>query len=430
MKKSSAKSSRPGGAAKFPRVRDKIRRRILKGKYPPGSQMPTELDLSAELLVNPLTIRRALQDLVNDGLVVRRRGSGTFVAEHLLPPLIPGRHLHIGLIWPHSISAERCKAGFEGEITQGILKHWQLDGIEGVYPPSANRHPTRGFWKVPERGVDIVGLGEAWDITVRHPPLAAVRDGRFDGLIAVGVVEEEWLEQVADLEVPLVLADFSSVRLVGRADQVYVDHLPGIQMAVDSLVACGCERIHFVGERVHLPAPDEAMSHSEWSRLRIGHSRIDPDSGRRLSALVQALIRHERLLPERAIHFCLNASPEYEALGRTLAALPLDEQPQALICNSVKAAGILKQQFEAAGRALRTVAATSSPNVGDTWGIHADPADLGAAAAELLLSRLKQPQRKTFNVGIRTYFIRDGESFSDLREPGKSVLIESLRPQI
>jgi GntR family transcriptional regulator len=46
-----------------------------------GDAIPSERQLSSDLGVSRLTVRAALDDLVRDGLLVRRRGSGTFVSE-------------------------------------------------------------------------------------------------------------------------------------------------------------------------------------------------------------------------------------------------------------------------------------------------------------------------------------------------------------
>ena len=46
-----------------------------------GEAIPSERQLSANLGVSRLTVRAALDDLVRDGYLVRRRGSGTFVSE-------------------------------------------------------------------------------------------------------------------------------------------------------------------------------------------------------------------------------------------------------------------------------------------------------------------------------------------------------------
>jgi GntR family transcriptional regulator len=60
-----------------------VKRHLLDiiGSLPPGSALPTERTLTAELETSRTTVRQALSELVGDGKLVRRQGSGTFVAE-------------------------------------------------------------------------------------------------------------------------------------------------------------------------------------------------------------------------------------------------------------------------------------------------------------------------------------------------------------
>ena len=48
---------------------------------PPGSRVPTERELSDDLSTSRTTVRQALQELVAEGRLARRQGSGTYVAE-------------------------------------------------------------------------------------------------------------------------------------------------------------------------------------------------------------------------------------------------------------------------------------------------------------------------------------------------------------
>ncbi len=53
---------------------------ISQGKLSPGDSLPSENELARNLGVGKMTVRQAMADLVNAGLVYRERGKGTFVA--------------------------------------------------------------------------------------------------------------------------------------------------------------------------------------------------------------------------------------------------------------------------------------------------------------------------------------------------------------
>lgn len=57
-----------------------LRAEIAEGAYAPGARLPTEAELSARFGVNRHTLRRALANLAETGVVLSRRGSGVYVA--------------------------------------------------------------------------------------------------------------------------------------------------------------------------------------------------------------------------------------------------------------------------------------------------------------------------------------------------------------
>ena len=63
-------------------IRDLLKTRLAAGEWAAGALMPTELKLAAAYSVSVGTIRKALDGLVQEGLIVRRRGKGTFVQSH------------------------------------------------------------------------------------------------------------------------------------------------------------------------------------------------------------------------------------------------------------------------------------------------------------------------------------------------------------
>ncbi len=58
---------------------------IASGQYEPGQQLPTGAELAERYRVGLQTVRAALTQLENKGLIVRRAGKGTFVAERRRP---------------------------------------------------------------------------------------------------------------------------------------------------------------------------------------------------------------------------------------------------------------------------------------------------------------------------------------------------------
>lgn len=58
-----------------------LEERIDSGVYPPGSRLPSALDLQAETGVSPVTARRVLRELRAAGLAYMEPGIGTFVTR-------------------------------------------------------------------------------------------------------------------------------------------------------------------------------------------------------------------------------------------------------------------------------------------------------------------------------------------------------------
>lgn len=66
----------------YKQIKDLIMERIADGEWPPGTFIPSESALASSYSVSVGTLRKALDELVNDNIVVRRQGKGTAVATH------------------------------------------------------------------------------------------------------------------------------------------------------------------------------------------------------------------------------------------------------------------------------------------------------------------------------------------------------------
>ncbi len=69
----------------YEQLRDRIREHL--GHLHVGAQVPTEAELTEQFAVGRATVRKALQHLVDEGVLVRRRGKGTFIA-HSVPKIV------------------------------------------------------------------------------------------------------------------------------------------------------------------------------------------------------------------------------------------------------------------------------------------------------------------------------------------------------
>lgn len=65
----------------YAQVKDRLIRRLVDGTWPPGMNLPSEFELADELKVSQGTVRKALDAMTAENLLVRRQGRGTFVAE-------------------------------------------------------------------------------------------------------------------------------------------------------------------------------------------------------------------------------------------------------------------------------------------------------------------------------------------------------------
>lgn len=71
---------RKGGGPLYVQLREHIGQAIRTGRFAPGEALPSERDLAEMSRVSRITVRKAVQDLANSGLLVQRQGSGTSVA--------------------------------------------------------------------------------------------------------------------------------------------------------------------------------------------------------------------------------------------------------------------------------------------------------------------------------------------------------------
>ena len=138
---------------KYRDILEKIQEDIRSGKYSPGQRLASETELVRRYGASRMTVFRAMHELQAMGLVVRRVGSGTFVAQnsnpksHVFGLLIPelgqteifevickgmmesqeaGRH---SLLWGNSASKENENE----EVAEQLCHHYISKKVSGVF---------------------------------------------------------------------------------------------------------------------------------------------------------------------------------------------------------------------------------------------------------------------------------------------------------
>lgn len=82
MDSSASSASTPAFSPLYQQIKGLILQSLQGGEWRPGEAIPSEMDLAVRYRVSQGTVRKAIDELAADNLLVRRQGKGTFVATH------------------------------------------------------------------------------------------------------------------------------------------------------------------------------------------------------------------------------------------------------------------------------------------------------------------------------------------------------------
>lgn len=202
---------------KFQDLSDDLRRDIIAGTWAVGTKLPTEQQLAAETGLSLTTVRRAFEDLVGKGLVVRRQGAGSFVAA---PQRAQKRsRFVIGVLLPDTQL-------YYPRVLQGIEEHLSA------------------------RGASLQLSTYHYDFTRENASIQFLLDAGVDGLILVPTLTglanpQQRVAELMALPVPVVLLE-RSLDDLGPGDlteHVCSDHQGGAYDAVMHLHRLGHRKI-------------------------------------------------------------------------------------------------------------------------------------------------------------------------------------------
>jgi GntR family transcriptional regulator len=65
----------------YQQIVDGLTREVSEGRLAPGTALPSFRGLAEDLLVSVITVKRAYEELEREGIIYRRQGLGTFIAD-------------------------------------------------------------------------------------------------------------------------------------------------------------------------------------------------------------------------------------------------------------------------------------------------------------------------------------------------------------
>lgn len=202
---------------KFQALADELRRGILAGTWAVGAKLPTEAQLAADAGLSLTTVRRAFDELAQAGLVVRRQGAGSFVAERA--PARRRSRFTVGVLLPDTQL-------YYPRVLQGIEETLSAQDVS-LQLATYNYEPQRE-----DSSIEFL-IGSGVDGLILVPTLIGIAD------------PARRVRELTALHVPVVLLE-RSLNDLGPGDQtehVCSDHQGGAYDAVTHLFGLGHRKI-------------------------------------------------------------------------------------------------------------------------------------------------------------------------------------------
>ena len=88
----------------FRQLKEKVVELIIDGEVSEGEAVPSVRQVAADYQINPLTVSKAYQELVDESILEKRRGLGMFVTESAREKLLESEKSHfLEIEWPKII---------------------------------------------------------------------------------------------------------------------------------------------------------------------------------------------------------------------------------------------------------------------------------------------------------------------------------------
>lgn len=118
----------------YVQIEEQLKRRIDEGEFAIGAAIPSERELTDQFGVSRMTVRQSITNLVNEGLLYREKGRGTFVAVPKVEQPLNGMTSFTEDMQARGLVPSNKLLSFETMMPdQNIAKELQLDRQEKVY---------------------------------------------------------------------------------------------------------------------------------------------------------------------------------------------------------------------------------------------------------------------------------------------------------
>ena len=166
----------------YRQLRDRVVAMILDGVLKEGDPLPSVRNVAAEYRVNPLTVLKGYQQLVDEGLVESRRGRGMFINAGARNLLLQGeRQKFLGEEWPR-IYATIQRLGLTRGRASGRRDSWPSSDAARIKDHAESKSRKRSAEAM--ACIEARGLRKAFGTTVALDGVnLRVEEGRILGLI-------------------------------------------------------------------------------------------------------------------------------------------------------------------------------------------------------------------------------------------------------
>jgi GntR family transcriptional regulator of arabinose operon len=362
----------------YQQILNEISAHIASGEWSAGTQLPTEAELESQLKVSRVTIRQAFSAAVEEGLVIRLPGKGTFVSGTETSATIQKQEAFVGYIVPHLSSS------FNVQI---------LLGVESI---------------LKEKGYHLIFCNSEGDLSKENQLLESLETNRMSGYIVQPVYSEaddrNLIRQAARGD-RIVLIDRTLPGI--QVDTVMSNHFEGGQQVVRHLIDQGYREIVYLAhEPIQLPSIAERLRGYQAAMTK---AKLNPRSPFVVGSPIELGYVQDQNSP--TLH-------ENLAVETIAGLLRGRERPEAIVAMNDLIAMLVMEAAEQAGLSIPGDLGLvgfdnlDSAVTNNLTTVAQRPYEIGSEAACLLLERIHGNKDPNKQIQLPTQLIVRGSSLN------------------